>query len=318
MKKILVLALAFVAVVGAFAQTPALTFGLYGDITASIAAKDSYGIYTETYLSYKNKDMGLSATVVAGADIFATPRNYAFWYQWCTGVKISAGKLRETGNARLTSYIDGNGFSTRIANSKEGVMAFWNSVPNLTVAWFLPVSAVSPAVDFRASSAGISYAIPNIATLVAAYRSPYNADPAITNELSVGVDIKTIKDTTLKFGLANTGGFWSFANFFGPTNVLYATFGKAMGDFNFGLDLNYKLAVASVYGIRGMAEYTMGTYVLGAKLTKDNGDPWYNNKAFIINPYLKKNFAIGDAILGLSYDATNSTFALPVDFEISF
>ncbi len=318
MKKILVFALAFIAVAGAFAQAPALSFGLYGDITASLGAKDSYGIYTETYLTYKNKDMGLSATVVAGADLFATPRNYAFWYTWCNGLKISAGKLRETGNARLTNYINGLGFSTRMANSKEGVMAYWSAVPNLTMAWFLPVSAVAPMIDFRASSAGISYAIPNVVTLVSAYRSPNNSDPAIKNEFSFGVDIKSIKETTLKFGIANSGGFWSFSNFFGPTTVLYGTFGKSVGDLNYGLDFNYQFAVSAVYGIRGMVEYTMGSYVLGAQLTNDNGDPWYGNEAFIINPYIKKNFAAGDIIVGITYDVNNAAFSLPVDFEISF
>lgn len=307
-----------VAVAGAFAQAPVLTFGLYGDITATLAATDSYGIYTETYLSYKNKDMGLSATVVSGADIFASPRNYSFWYEWCTGIKISAGKLRETGNARLTSFIDGNGFSTRLANSKTGVMAYWNSVPNLTVAWFLPVSTIAPAVDFRASSAGISYAIPNVATLVAAYRSPYNSDATITNELSFGADIKTIKDTTLKIGYANMGGFWSFANFFGPTNMLYATFGRTDGALKYGIDFNYKMAVAAVYGIKGMVEYTMGTYVLGTKVSTDNGDAWNENNALVINPYIQKNFEVGDVKVGLTYNAGTTIFAFPVDFEISF
>ncbi|MDP2792294.1 MAG: hypothetical protein Q8O15_11135 [Rectinemataceae bacterium] len=318
MKKILVLAFVLVAAIGAFAQTPALTFGMYGDITAAVASPDSYGIYTETYLAYKAKDMGLSATVVGGADFFAAPRNYSFWYQWCTGVKLYAGKLRETGSARLTSYIDGNGFSTRMANSQNGVMAYWNSVKNLTVAWFTPVTGVAIGNDFRGSSLGISFAVPSVVTLVTAYRSSLNLAPLDKNEFSLGADVKAIKDITLKAGLKNVGGIWSISGFFGPTNVLYATFGQTVGDMNYGVDADFTLTPTSAYGIKGLVEYTMGKYVLGAKASIDNGDAWYNNKGLVINPYVKRNFDAGDIVVGLSYNAATTSIELPVDFEISF
>ncbi len=318
MKKILVLAFALVAVVGAFAQTPALTFGLYGDITATAASTDSYGIYTETYLSYKAKDMGFAATVVGGADLFASPRNYSFWYQWCTGIKVYAGKLREAGNARLTSYIDGNGFSTRLANAQEGVMVYWDAVKNLTVATFTPVSGSSIVKDLRASSLGISFAIPNVATFVTAYRSPNNLLPGTDNELSFGADVKAIKDVTFKVGLTNSGGFWSISKFFGPTTVLYTTLGKTDGAMNYALDANFSLRPTSAYGVRGRIEYTMGNYVLGTKVTVDNGDSWYDNNGLVINPYIKRNFDMGDIIVGISYNAATTDLQLPVDFEISF
>lgn len=185
MKKVLVLLLALVAVGGAFAQTPALAFGMYGDITATAATADSYALYTETYLTYKAKDMGLNATVVGGADFFATPRNYKFWYQVCPAAKISAGVLREAGSARLTSYIDGNGFSTRMAAVEAGVLAEMTVVPGFTAAAFVPVTGLAPVEDLKKSAFGVSLALPNVATVVAAYRlNGYEA--------SAGVDLKAI------------------------------------------------------------------------------------------------------------------------------
>lgn len=306
MKKMVVLLLAFAAVAGAFAQTPALTFGMYGDITAKVAATNSYGVYTETYLTYKAKDMGLAATVVAGADFFATPRNYKFWYQVCSAAKLSAGVLRETGSARLTSYIDGNGFSTRMANVEAGVLAEMNVVKGVTAAVFVPVTASAPATDLGNSAFGASFALPNVATVVASYR-------LVNKEFAAGVDLKAIKDLTLKAGVKNVGAL-------GATTVLYATLGKKDAALNFGADAAFVVKPTSGYSLKGMVEYTMGSYVLGAKASIDNGNAnaYQSNNALVINPYLKKNFAAGDIKVGVTYNAGTTALALPVDFEISY
>lgn len=319
MKKMVVLLLAFAAVAGAFAQTPALTFGMYGDITAKVASTNSYGVYTETYLTYKAKDMGLSATVIAqngktwdevnrknsGFDVFGSPRNYKFWYQVCSAAKLSAGVLRE-GPARLTSYIDGNGFSTRLANVEAGVLAEMNVVKGLTAAVFVPVTASAPKTDLGNSAFGASYAIPDLATVVASYR-------LVNKELAAGVDLKAIKGITLKAGLNNVG-------IPGGSTVLYATFGKKDAALNFGADAAFVVKPTSGYSLKGMVEYTMGSYVLGAKASIDNGNAaaYQSNNALVINPYLKKNFAAGDIKVGVTYNAGTTALALPVDFEISF
>lgn len=327
MKKFLVVIFALTVAVGVFAAdpVPALSFGMYTDITATIAKADSYDIYNETYLSYKNKDMGFNATVVAKADFFAAPRNYAIWYQWCNGFKIYAGKLREAGSARLTSYIDGNGFSTRLANVQEGVMVYWDAVKDLTVAWFTPITGQGPWSSFRASSLGLSYKLPNLGTIVAAYRSSVNPGPgSAPNEASFGVDLKVVKDTTLKFGYRNTeGAIWPVSKFLGPNNFLYFTYGKVAGDLNLGVDVNFQLTGAAlgfkpIYGLEGMVEYTMGDYVLGVLASVDNGDAWYGYNGFFINPYIKKSFSVGALYAGLTYDATTASFTMPLDFELSY
>ncbi len=305
MKKVLVLLLALVAVGGVFAAdpAPALTFGMYGKVTATVATADSYAIYTETYLTYKVKDMGLNATVIGAADIFATPRNYKFWYQVCPAAKISAGLLRE-GPARLASYIDGNGFSTRMANVEAGVLAELTPVQGITAAVFVPVSTAKPLDDLQKSAFGLSFAIPNIATIVSAYRlNGY--------EFSVGADLKAIKDTTLKAGFKNTGNL-------GASSVLYGTFGKKVGDLNIGVDADFIVKPAAAYGIEGMVEYTIGSYVLGAVASIDNGDAWYAYNGLWVYPYIKRNFAAGDIKVGVTYNAKTAVIQLPVKFEISF
>lgn len=311
MKKFLVVLLALVVVGGAFAQTaapaPALTFGLYGDITATLATADSYAIYTETYLTYAAKDMGLNATVVSGADIFATPRNFKIWYQVCSAAKVSVGTLREAGSARLTSYIDGNGFSTRMANVETGVLNEMKILPGvLTASVFIPVTSLAPASDFANSSLGLSFTLPNVATVVAAYR--FNG-----KEASIGVDLKALKDLTVRVGLMNQGAF-------GATTVLYYTAGRNVSGLNLGVDGFFYLKPAPKYGFEVRAEYTLGSYVLGGKVNSDNYATagWYKNNATIVKGYLKRNFAAGDAILGVQYNVTSAAFSLPVDFEISF
>lgn len=334
MKKVIMAIFALALVTGVFAQTPALTFGMYGDITAEVSSTNSYGIYSETYLSYKAKDMGFNATVIAQTgktwdevkrvnspfDVFGSPRNYKFWYTLCNGLKVSAGNLREAGPARLTSYIDGNGFSTRMANVQEGLMIDSTAVKNVAISWFTPSTASSPVTDLKASSLGIAYTIPSTAKIVAEYRSSL---PLLPNEASLGVDLLIIKDTTLKAGFKNTGGVFSFSGFMGPNNYLYATWGKAQGDMNYGVDANVQMTgsvpgFSPIYGIKGMVEYTMGDYVLGAKVSADNGDPWYGNGGLFVNPYVKRNFAAGDIVVGITYDASTTNISLPVDFELSF
>lgn len=312
MKKVLVLLLALAAVAGVFAQTPALTFGMYSEYYATIAKVDSYDIYNETYLNYKAKDMGFSATVVAKSDFFATPRNYKVWYQVCSAAKLSAGVLRETGSARLTSYVDGNGFSTRMANVQAGVMADMVIVKNmLTLAAFMPLTGVAPLDDAKNGALGVSFSLPNVATIVAAYR-------AVNQEFSAGVDLKAIKDVTVRAGIAN----YNLAVAPAAKLVLYATLGKKAGDLNLGVDANFVMQPTAKVGIKGLVEYALGTYTLGAEVSYDNSnlaaggatDMWYKAGGLVVNPYLKKAFAAGSIVVGGMYNATTAALSLPITF----
>jgi len=305
MKKLIVLLLAF-AMVGAVsaqaaAPAPALTFGMYGDLVANLydstaANVGSWGgLYSETYFNYKAKDMGFSATTIGGSDFFAAVRNYSLYYT-VGPVKVLAGKLRETGGARLTSYIDGNGFSTRIANVEEGVEVT-GTMSGFTASVFAPIGTN----DYKVA-AGVAYAVPNLVTVVGAYRM-------VNSELSVGVDVKAVKGLVARLGFKNVAA----------ANYIYATAGTSslVAGLDVGLDADYNLTT-SKFGARVKLEKALAPYAVGVVANYDNGDAWYAVGGFAVNPYAKWNFAAGDIILGLTYNAVTGAIALPLEFELSF
>ncbi len=308
MKKILAILLALMTIGAmAFAEDakPALTFGAYGDITATAydnAGNTGYGLYTETYFNYAAKDNGFSATTVGGADPFAAVRNYKFYYNLNGGMfQLLAGKLRE-GPARLTSYVDGNGFSTRLANVQTGVEVLAKPVAGLVVAAFLPFTGAAVGTDFAVANFGVSYLVPNIANIVAGYRLG-------NSELWVGADVKAIKDVTLKVGFKMVS----------TTNYIYLTAGTTMDKLDLGLDADVVLGTTVGFGAKVKAEYAVSDLLsVGAKVSYDNGDAWYANNGLEANPYAKLNFAAGDIIIGFNYNTGSSTWSIPIDFELSY
>ncbi len=303
MKKLIVLLLALTMVGAVFAQDakPALTFGLYGDAVANLydstsATTGSWSaLYSETYFNYKAKDMGFSATTIGSSDFFAAVRNWSFYYN-VGPVKMLIGKLRETGGARLTSYIDGNGFSTRIANVEEGI-ELTGTMSGVTASVFAPIGTN----DYKVA-AGLAYAVPNVVTVVGAYRM-------VNSELSVGVDVKAVKGLVAKVGFKNL-----------PTaNYIYATAGSSalVKGLDLGLDADYNLTT-SKFGAKVMVEKAFDPYAVGITASYDNGDAWYGNSGFAVNPYVQMNFAAGDIILGVTYNAVTGAIAIPLECEISF
>lgn len=309
MKKTLAILLALVVVGGAaFAQDakPALTFGAYGDITATMAQNTDvtgYALYTETYFNYAAKDMGFSATTVASDDMFAAFRNYSIWYKPADMVKIYAGKLRETGSVRLTSYIDGNGFATRLANVKTGILVNATPVSGLVLNAFVPVTGVAYDTDYAACNFGGSYLIPDVANVIAGYRLE-------NKELFAGVDVKAVKDLTLKVGY----------KYVDPTSTVFLTAAKTIDKLELGLDSNFVIASAFNYGAKVLAGYMVTDAIqLGVKASYDSGaDAWYDNNGLDANPFAQINFAAGDIKVGFDYNLGKGTWSIPVDFELSF
>jgi hypothetical protein len=305
MKKLIVLLLALAMAGTVFAQAtpaPALTFGAYADLVANLydstaAATGSYSLYTETYFNYKAKDMAFSATTVGGYDIFAAVRNYSLTYNLLpsVGLVVKAGKLREA-PGRQTSYIDGNGFSTRVANVEEGV-ELYASTAGLSVGVFSPIGTNGYKV-----AAGLTYAVPNLVTVAASYRM-------VNSELAVGASLTAVKGLTAKVGFKNVG----------TTNMIYATAGSSslVKGIDLGLDADYNLTT-SKYGVEVKAEYAMAPYALGVVASYDNGDAWYAANGFKVNPYLKWNFAAGDFYVGVTYNAVTGAIQLPFECELSF
>lgn len=306
MKKLIVLLLAF-AMVGAVsaqaaAPAPALTFGMYGDAVANLydstaATTGSWSaLYSETYFNYKAKDMGFSATTIGSTDFFAAVRNWSFYYN-VNPVKFLIGKLRETGGIRLTSYIDGNGFSTRMANVEEGI-ELTGTMSGVTASLFAPIGTN----DYKVAG-GLAYAVPNLVTVVGGYRM-------VNKELWVGADVKAVKGLVARLGYKNVAG---------TTNYLYATAGSSalVKGLDLGLDADYNLT-AGKFGAKVKAEKAFDPYAVGVIASYDNGDAWYGNSGFAVNPYAKMNFAAGDIILGVTYNAVTGAVAIPLECEISF
>jgi hypothetical protein len=348
MKKILV-ALLVLACMGfvAFAQDakPVATFGQYMDLTASyngVTPNMTYGVYNETYFNFSAAEFGFSATVVSGADLFAQPRNYAISYKTkdMMGLTIKAGMLRETGGARFTSYIDGNGFSTRMANVSSGVLATIKPVAGLVVSVFQPYTGSSK--DLGGENFVAQYSLPDLADIAVGYRMQGTA------EFNVGASIKAVKDLTAIAGFRMTL----------PTSgtgkqYIYLTAGSSalVPGVDVGLDADIVLASTLGYGAKVYAQYSMSPFDFGIKVSYDNAsDAWYNNGSsagtssavlngdgtitvtpasaavaavggVVVNPYVRWNFGASDIKVGVNYDARVTgagALSIPIDFELSY
>jgi hypothetical protein len=319
MKKLLAVLLALCVIGGvAFAEDakPALTFGAYGDITATAidnSSKTGYDVYTEAYFNYAAKNFGFSATAIGSAgtagvtadtwDMFGALRNYSFYYTINDGmVKILAGRLRETGSVRLTSVIDGNGFSTRIANVATGVAVVAKPVTGLVVSAFVPFAGNAVGTDYAKTNFGVAYLVPDVANIVGGYLLG-------SKELWVGADVKAVKDLTLKVGYKNASS----------TNYIYATAGKAIDKLTVNLDADVVLASALGFGVQVQGEYAVSDALsAGAKVKFDNGDSWYKNKGVEVIPYAQFNFGASDIKVSFDYNQGKNTWSLPVEFELNY
>lgn len=322
MKKLVVLLLAFAVAAGAFAQAaPAVTIGNYLDIVAnpynSVTGNTAYAVYTETYLNYSNGPFAWSATAIntdpgnadAALDMLPNFRNYKMAYKVIPQVTVMAGRLRE-GTARLTSYIDGNGFSTRLANANIGVMVQATPVAGLTAAAFVPMLGGATDVDFGKSNIGASYAVPNLVTAVAGYR-------LVNKELYVGADVKAVKGLVARVGFLNNGST--------SKSYVFATAGSAslVKGVNLGLDAAMNITDVK-YSARVDGKYAFAKDLQAcATVTYDNGDTmggyaWSKADAFQVQPYLQAAFGPGTIYAGVLYNSKTGAVSIPLEFEAAF
>jgi len=298
MKKLIVLLLALAMVGAVFAddQKAVATFGAYLDSYGDFMDGAGPTLYSETYYNYSSGGVGFSATVVGAEDIFKQVRNYSVSYQVLPELKVLAGRLRETGGARLTSYIDGNGFSTRMANVQNGMMG---QVSYMGVG----LGVFSTLDKFENTNVGLSYTVKDVAKVVGGYLGT-------SDEFWVGADVLAVKGVTARLGFRNT-----------PANsYIYATAASSslVDKLTLALDADAVLSPFAV-GAQGNAEYAVtDKYSAGAKVWVDNGDAWYGNNGFAAEGYGVINFAQGAMTVGLKYDVASTTFSIPFDFEVWF
>ena len=318
MKKLLAVLLALMVVGGAaFAQDapkPVFTVGAYADYEADLINNDgktASSIYTETYFGFKAADMAFNATTVGGYDIFKEVRNYALSYTMLDGMlKVYGGKLRETGGVRLASYIDGNGFSTRLGNVKEGVMLTVKPIADFTFSAFLPVWGNLVGTDYAKANIGVAYNLPELMNVVAGYRLE-------NKELYASFDVKAIPDVTLRLGYRMVAPATAGAS----TNYVYVTGGTTMDALEVGLDADVSLGTVMNFGAKALVAYKVAeTTTAGVKVSFDNGDAWYGNDGINVNPFVQQDFANGDIKVGFSFTTSGGTSSwyLPIEFELSF
>jgi hypothetical protein len=297
MKKLIVLLLTIAMVGAVFAedQKAVATFGAYLDASGNFMDGAGPSLYSETYYNYSSGGVGFSATVVGAEDIFKQVRNYSVSYQVLPELKVLAGRLRE-GDARLTSYIDGNGFSTRVANVQNGLMG---KISYMGVG--LGVFSTLDKIDN--TNIALSYTIKDVAKLVGGYLGT-------SKEFWAGADVLAVKGVTARVGFRHTTS----------ANYIYATAGSSslVDKLTLGLDADAKLSPFK-FGVQGKAEYALtDKYSVGAKVWYDNGDAWYGNNGLAAKGYGVINFAQGDIIVGAKYDVASKTFSIPFDFEVWF
>ncbi len=298
MKKLIVLLLTIAMVGAVFAddQKAVATFGAYLDASGDFMDGAGPSLYSETYYNYSSGGVGFSATIVGAEDIFKQVRNYSVSYQVFPELKVLAGRLRETGGARLTSYIDGNGFSTRVANVQNGLMG---QISYMGVG--LGVFSTLDKIDN--TNIALSYTIKDVAKLVGGYLGT-------SKEFWAGADVLAVKGVTARVGFKHTTS----------NNYIYATAGSSslVDKLTLGLDADAALSPFK-FGVQGNAEYALtDKYSVGAKVWYDNGDAWYGNNGLAAKGYGVINFAQGSITVGAKYVVASKKFSIPFDFEVWF
>lgn len=332
MKKALVLLLALSVIGFVFAQdeapvVPALTGYFFAG--TQLYNQDGYlslgpdwlssGHYANLGVTYQAPVYGFSATIeYENAAVNTAFRDYTLWVKLFDMVKLSAGKLRN-GDYRLTSYIDGNGFSTRTANVEQGLLAQLTPIAGLSVGAFVPLSSAADTLaTFLYPSYGASYLLEGIAKFFVAYKTN-------NTEFFVGADIKAIEGLTLKVGLQNNTT--NNADY----NKINVTAGYALmdGALDLGLDASYKLAEAIANGpaatntlaAKVKAAYTMDIFTPSAYVSFTNVSTATEST---IGLGLELMVAAGDAAVYLGFDyekaanVTDATWSIPLSLEIGF
>jgi hypothetical protein len=300
MKKLIVLLLAFAMVGVVFAEdaapvVPKVSGYFYAganvlDVTGVGTASEAWnqslapswvssGNYATVGLSYSVKEFGFSGTVEYENNAINTAfRDYTAWVKPFGDVlKLSAGKVRN-GDYRLTSYIDGSGFNTRIANAEYGLLAQVYPVKGLSLGvfnWIDSTGAV-PLASWQNLNFGASYTVAGIGKFVAAAKRNITIVDATavttvnTDEYFVGFDLSAVKGLTAKVG----GTFDLTPNVLvaggGAANnkwtKVWATAGYTVSSFDLGVDAYYlknsgtELYAKGQVAYKGLAAFTPSVY----------------------------------------------------------
>lgn len=330
MKKLFVLLLALACVGFVFAQdeaAPAPVSSVAGYVFYSSVLYDQdggqaigpswldAGHYQNITLKYDAGVFGFSANWEFENNAIDTPwRDYTAWVKpFGDMVKVSAGKLRN-GDYRLTSYIDGNGFNSRLASAEYGALVQVYPMAGLSAGVSLPIAAAGQKAADMKFGFGAAYTLTDIAKVVVMYRG-------MNDEIFVGADVKAVPGLTAKLGFAMKTTELADYNFINAT----AGYGLMEGALDLGLDASYKMAGAAktntLYAKVNVA-YTMGTMTPSAYATITNKD--VDGTATMTEGFgAQVKFAAGDngaLYLGVDVGLSDAdpTWSIPLPVEVAF
>ncbi len=339
MKKALFLVLSLAVVSGAFAQTPGLTFGTWTEVQAVLNSSVFFNVDSTDSVSFNARDTGLDANINAsfgwrehvpsGPDL--SIQDFSIWYRPFPFLKLKAGKLLESGDAMLRSYVGYNRFSTFMANGELGVMATAYPIRDLSVSAFSQFTGTFAAEALYNVSFSVKLALPKIATFVASYRvqnyDGHNVGKPVAYpfDLAVGVDLRMFSDLIMKFGIQQV---WS-RQFFGAM----FTAGKKFGDLNLGIDanvaINYSSGTTFGFGLDGLAEYKIGKYIVGTRDIYAWKDIWHADwmrystgsaeslDGLSASIFVRREFNASSLQVALAWDRVNA-WNMPIKFILFF
>lgn len=302
-------------------------------------AKDGTGIGVdqEWAFGWDGKNIGFSGTFEFGNTGLGSISWFGTYFKFADIVKVTLGKPRI--DYRQFTFIEGAGFN-RLVNGEYSVTAEVTLMKGLTIGLvdFVPlgtnweasnnvdvaggngyqvISSATPIDYLKNLGFGALFAVPDLGTFMAQYKSNANA-------MDLGVNISAIKNigievaATVSFTYPDIG-----------INTL-ASVQAAFAPLTIAVDagLNMKGATTG-FAVEAKVEYAMGMVALGALAGYDDGKgvALFNQQCgtwdgLEVYPYVKANFDGGYIQLGFVYaggaNTHDSVIAVPIIYSWSF
>ena len=320
------------------------------------------GIDQEWTFSYDGNNYGFDATLEFGMDNFGNTGNpatvapsiswFSTYYKFGDLVKVRIGKPRFN-DYTLFSQLEGNNVASRFGDSDfMGILQLFPvSGLSLAAAYYLPQGAAAANAaagtnpDYGTNiGVAASYAVPDLLTVVAAYKSreaTMGTTSSALKQVSGGVSVSAIKGLPISASVV--------ADISNSSNTIikgFASVGSTMfAPLSLTLDAffaNFQSPSQTAYGAELNAEYTvMAPWAVGVNVGYDGGSAtnlyygWFNQGVgdwggFEIYPYVKANFDNGSSLkIGVVYataagtavantTSSNAVIAVPIIYVWSF
>jgi len=232
------------------------------------------GQYTAYGVTYAETDFGFSALVEPYSDNFvdgastAGWRNISGWYKLFNNMlKVTVGKDR-IGDYRATTYVEGGGAYTRIANAEWGFALQAYPVKGLSAGVFVKFPEAQTAQDYaNMLGVGASYSMDLLTFNVVFRTMDSGASPALKeNELGVSAVINAVKGLPIMLGY----GLSMYDVDAMKHNILFST-KYTMDALSLAVDANFVYQTAAAYAVELEAKYALNkSWTAGVELGYGN------------------------------------------------